>query len=163
MRHYNEEEEEEEEEADKDEDEVEVLRNPTANRGSGSRGVGEGGRGAGAGGGAGGVAAGVAGVGGSAAARAPDPQWPTSVPEVLRDERRAVLAGVGLVFSRVFPLGVAPERHPLWRLAGAYTRPLFSSTSAVLVTPPLVPLSNRLGENYAPTKRAYVEPNSGRV
>ena len=26
--------------------------------------------------------------------------------------------------------------------AGAYTRPLFSSTSAVLVTPPRVPLSN---------------------
>jgi len=34
--------------------------------------------------------------------------------------------------------------------AGTYTRPLFSSTSAVLVTPPHVPLSNRLGENHAP-------------
>jgi hypothetical protein len=34
--------------------------------------------------------------------------------------------------------------------AGAYTRPLSSSTSAVLVTPPRVPVSNRLGENHAP-------------
>jgi len=34
--------------------------------------------------------------------------------------------------------------------AGAYTHPLFSSTSAVLVTPPRVPLSNRLGETQAP-------------
>jgi hypothetical protein len=34
--------------------------------------------------------------------------------------------------------------------AGAYTRPLFSPTSAVLVTPPRVPLSNSLGENHAP-------------
>ena len=34
--------------------------------------------------------------------------------------------------------------------ARAYTRPLFSSTQAVLVTPILVPLSNRLGENHAP-------------
>ena len=34
--------------------------------------------------------------------------------------------------------------------AGAYTRPLFSSTLAVLVTPSRVPLSNRLGENHAP-------------
>jgi len=30
------------------------------------------------------------------------------------------------------------------------TRPLFSSTQAVLVTPPRVPLSNRLGGNHAP-------------
>jgi len=36
----------------------------------------------------------------------------------------------------------------LW--AGAYTRSLLSSTQAVLVTPPRVPLSNRLGENHAP-------------
>ena len=34
--------------------------------------------------------------------------------------------------------------------AGAYTRQLFSSTWAVSVTPPRVPLSNRLGENHAP-------------
>jgi hypothetical protein len=34
--------------------------------------------------------------------------------------------------------------------AGAYTRPLSSSTQAVLVTPPRVPLSNKLGENDAP-------------
>jgi hypothetical protein len=34
--------------------------------------------------------------------------------------------------------------------AGAYTRPHFSSTSAILVTPLLGPLSNRLGENHVP-------------
>ena len=34
------------------------------------------------------------------------------------------------------------------REAGAYTRPPFSSTSAVLVTPPRVPLSDRLGEDH---------------
>jgi len=34
--------------------------------------------------------------------------------------------------------------------AGAYTRPFLSSTLAVLVTPPRVPLSNKLGENHAP-------------
>jgi len=35
--------------------------------------------------------------------------------------------------------------------AWAYTRPLLSSTyDAVLVTPPRVPLSNRLGGNHAP-------------
>jgi len=37
-----------------------------------------------------------------------------------------------------------------WKWAGNCTRPLFSSTSAVLVTPPRVPLSNRPGENHAP-------------
>ena len=48
--------------------------------------------------------------------------------------------------------------------AGAYTHPRLSSTSAVLVTPLLVPLSNRLGENHAyPTKCASVEPKGGRV
>ena len=35
--------------------------------------------------------------------------------------------------------------------AGAYTRPQFSSTYAVLVTPPRVPLSDRLGGKHAPT------------
>jgi hypothetical protein len=34
--------------------------------------------------------------------------------------------------------------------AGAYTRPLFSSTEADLVTPPRVPLSNTLGGFHAP-------------
>jgi len=37
--------------------------------------------------------------------------------------------------------------------AGAYTRPRFSSTQAVLVTPPpvpRVPMPNRLGERHAP-------------
>jgi hypothetical protein len=34
--------------------------------------------------------------------------------------------------------------------AGAYTRPLFSSTQAVLVNYSFLPLSNRLGENHAP-------------
>jgi hypothetical protein len=44
--------------------------------------------------------------------------------------------------------------------AGAYTRPVFSSTSAVLVTPSRVPLSNRLGKIMHPThptKCDYVE------
>ena len=36
------------------------------------------------------------------------------------------------------------------RRGGASTRPLFSSTQAVLVTPPRLPLSNRLGGNHAP-------------
>jgi len=44
--------------------------------------------------------------------------------------------------------GLAP---PLRRLGpGAYGLSLLSSTSAVLVTPPRVPLSVRLGENHAP-------------
>ena len=34
--------------------------------------------------------------------------------------------------------------------AGTYTRPPFSSTYAVLVTLPGVPLSNRLGVSHAP-------------
>jgi len=34
--------------------------------------------------------------------------------------------------------------------AGAYTRSLLSSTPAVLVTPPCLPLSNRLGEHRSP-------------
>ena len=34
--------------------------------------------------------------------------------------------------------------------AGRNTPPLLSSTCAVLVTPPRVPLSNRLGDNHAP-------------
>jgi hypothetical protein len=34
--------------------------------------------------------------------------------------------------------------------AGAYSLPLLSSTLAVLVTPPRVPLSNRLAESHAP-------------
>jgi hypothetical protein len=51
--------------------------------------------------------------------------------------------------------------------SGAYTRPLFSSTYAVLVTPPRVPLSNILGGSQAPNVSnemyLYVEPKSGRV
>ena len=46
-----------------------------------------------------------------------DPQWPTTVPEVLAEERRGVLAGVELVFSRVFPIGTKACEHHLWRLA----------------------------------------------
>ena len=34
--------------------------------------------------------------------------------------------------------------------AVAYSRPLFSSTWAIFVTPPRVPLSNRLEDNHAP-------------
>ena len=47
------------------------------------------------------------------------------------------------IFFGIDPSNVAMK-------AEAYTRPLFSSTSAVLVTPPRVPLSNRLGENHVP-------------
>jgi len=50
--------------------------------------------------------------------------------------------------------------------SGAYIRPHFSSTKAVLVTPLLVPLSNRLAKIMHPaysTTCAYVEPNKGRV
>jgi hypothetical protein len=36
------------------------------------------------------------------------------------------------------------------REAGAYTRPIFSPTLAILFTPPRVPLSNRPGSNQAP-------------
>ena len=50
--------------------------------------------------------------------------------------------------------------------AGADTRPLLSSTQAVLVTPPVSPGLIDWGEishpTY-PTKCAYVEPKSGRV
>ena len=46
--------------------------------------------------------------------------------------------------------GAAPPfQREAWQ-AGGYTRPLFTSTEAVLVTPPRVPLSNRLGGNHAP-------------
>jgi hypothetical protein len=40
------------------------------------------------------------------------------------------------------------EGEGVW--AGAYTRSLLSSTYAVLITPPRVPLSTRLGEDHAP-------------
>lgn len=46
-----------------------------------------------------------------------DPYWPTTVPEILAEERRRVLAGVELVFSRVFPMGSEAREHQLWRLA----------------------------------------------
>ena len=47
--------------------------------------------------------------------------------------------------------GDAAREHGGGQAAGPYTRPLSSSTSAVLeyFTPPRVPLSNRLGENHA--------------
>jgi len=50
--------------------------------------------------------------------------------------------------------------------AGAYTRSLLSSTSAVLVTPPVSPCLidwGKIMHPTYPTRRAYVEPKSGRV
>ena len=61
------------------------------------------------------------------------------------DEERA---GVG-AGARRDPLASA-EREAVMLEAGGYTRSLLSSTKAVLVTPPRVPLSNRLGDNHAP-------------
>jgi len=67
-----------------------------------------------------------------------DPHWPTTVPEVLADERRGVLAGVELVFSRVFPMGTEAREHQLWRLAEQFgakcgTTPGPSTTHVVAV------------------------------
>lgn len=42
---------------------------------------------------------------------------PHDVRAVLEAERRRVLAGVRLTFSRVIPLEQEPSSHPLWRLA----------------------------------------------
>ena len=42
------------------------------------------------------------------------------------------------------------EKKGVGAPAGAYTRPFFSSTYAVLVTPPRIPLSNGLGGIHAP-------------
>ncbi|KIY91828.1 hypothetical protein MNEG_16135 [Monoraphidium neglectum] len=50
-----------------------------------------------------------------AAARAPPEVWDARA--VMDDHRRRVLAGVGLVFSRVGPQNADPRAHPLWRLA----------------------------------------------
>jgi hypothetical protein len=44
----------------------------------------------------------------------------------------------------------AREKEMMDLTAGADTRPLSSPTYAVLVTPPRVPLFDRLGENHAP-------------
>ena len=53
--------------------------------------------------------------------------------------------------ARVVEDTVGGERRRRLRIeAGAYIRPLFSSTSAVSVTPPRVPLSNRPGKHHAP-------------
>lgn len=46
------------------------------------------------------------------------PPW--DVRNVVADERRKVLAGVVLVFSRIVPADMDPRLHPLWRLAEAY-------------------------------------------
>jgi hypothetical protein len=57
------------------------------------------------------------------------------------DQRLAVAADVGAFVDAA---------GALWTWAGAYTRSLISSTQDVLVTPPHVPQSNRLGRNHAP-------------
>jgi regulator of protease activity HflC (stomatin/prohibitin superfamily) len=51
------------------------------------------------------------------------------------------------VYRRLPPEDIFTARYA--SAARAHTRPLVSSTSAVLVTPPGVPLSNRLGGNHA--------------
>lgn len=40
--------------------------------------------------------------------------------QALAQERQKVLAGVHLVFTRVIPLEMEPESHPLWRLAQSF-------------------------------------------
>lgn len=42
---------------------------------------------------------------------------PWDVRNVMEEERRKVLSGCVLVFSRVIPLGLDPKEHALWRLA----------------------------------------------
>jgi len=49
------------------------------------------------------------------AARSPQDSW--DVRAVMEAQRRSVLRGVRLVFSRVIPLELNPRSHPLWRLA----------------------------------------------
>lgn len=44
----------------------------------------------------------------------------TDVRHALAAQRGAVLAGVRIVFSRVIPLEMQPESHPLWQLAVSY-------------------------------------------
>ena len=40
-----------------------------------------------------------------------------TVPEILALEKKKVLAGIGLVFSGVFPLDAPPHEQKMWRLA----------------------------------------------
>jgi len=42
---------------------------------------------------------------------------PPSVADILQEHRKDVLAGVNIVFSRVFPIHTDPTNHPLWTLA----------------------------------------------
>jgi len=42
---------------------------------------------------------------------------PPKIQDILQEHRERVLAGVRLVFSRVFPLDCDPKQHPLWILA----------------------------------------------
>ena len=59
------------------------------------------------------------------------------------------LAALALTFAH-YLASVVPGMESGGFEVGAYTRPLFCSTLAVLVTPPRVPLSTRLGGNHAP-------------
>lgn len=45
---------------------------------------------------------------------------PCDVRQALTSERQRVLAGVRIVFSRVIPLEMQPQHHPLWQLAETY-------------------------------------------
>ncbi|KAJ9523263.1 hypothetical protein QJQ45_024045, partial [Haematococcus lacustris] len=50
-----------------------------------------------------------------------EPRYPPwDIRNVLADERRKVLQGVCLAFSRITPLDADPRAHPLWRMAQAY-------------------------------------------
>jgi hypothetical protein len=81
------------------------------------------------------------------------PHWPTCV-----TPSAAHLSHTRHVSHRQWPgcelrEGVRGQAHLhvlAHRGVGAYTRPLLSSTYAVLVAPPRVPPSNRLGGNHAP-------------
>jgi len=42
---------------------------------------------------------------------------PPKIQDILQEHRECVLAGVCIVFSRVFPLDCDPKQHPLWTLA----------------------------------------------
>lgn len=45
---------------------------------------------------------------------------PADVRAALQAERAHVLAGVRIVFSRVIPLEMEPQHHPLWQMAVAF-------------------------------------------
>ena len=59
------------------------------------------------------------------------------------------LAEMGAIRAAEDPRLASYDKRFQHRKAGAYTRSFLSSTEALLLTPPRVPLSNRLGETHA--------------